>query len=302
MALLLLFAAIIIVFGSIAWFTMSRELESSGLQMAAEGQRYLIKTVDSNNQGVYFNDYHSLVMESDAAVWLVDSTSNLANATDVGIEPGSSGTMTFYVVPLDDVVSLDFTFRFCGYASSTTNNTVSMRALNQSLGDPAYYLSGHLLLFKGDMNGLYYTDLIENDVNGARSFSRTFRKSDLATAGVDTNNDNVNDAFQVDVHWVWPHTLSTMIDTGDPTIQLLCDPTVQAQGDETTDYQQLKTYMLSHPSYFLAGYDASSVLNETAVINDYADYGSAYDRADQDIGSSVHFVLLQMEANDSITP
>ena len=298
MAAMVGIVAALMAFGSIAWFTMNREVEGSGVQMTATGNNYMIKTATGGNGGAYYNKYYSAIPGRDAAVWLVDENSNLKNNTDQGIKPGSKGKMTFYVVPLADEVQLDFELQTIGYKAVENGNTVNMNVMSSNAGDPAYFLNGHLLLFE-DKTGDYFSDLIPVDDNHKRIISRTFRKSDISTLGVDTDNDDKKDAFAVDIFWTWPETLSTIVNTGDATIQLLCDPNVQVQAGEQNDYQQVLDFLTSHPAYFLKGYEATTTITDSVLVNNYSDYGSLYDRADQDIGSEVHFVLLSMEAKEN---
>lgn len=301
MAAMVVIVAALMAFGSIAWFTMSREVEGSGVQMGATGRSYLIKTADGNNNGAYFTRYHSRIPESDASVWLVDENSNLQNNEYLGIKPGSKGKMTFYVIPLKDEVRLDFELQTTGYQAVEHGDTVEMNAMSNTIGNPAFFLNGHLLLFEGK-TGNYFNGLIPVDAENKRTISRTFRKSDISTLGTDTDGDNKKDAFAVDIYWTWPETLSTIVNTGDATIQLLCDPNAQVQEGAQNDYRQVLGFLTSHPAYFLKGYDAAATISDSVLAGSYSDYGSLYDRADQDISSEVHFVLLTMEVKERTAP
>ena len=56
---------IILVFATIAWFTQNRQVEPSGVQIAAGGPNYDILVLDNGSNGRYY-DYHSLVRDESA--------------------------------------------------------------------------------------------------------------------------------------------------------------------------------------------------------------------------------------------
>ena len=57
---------IILVFATIAWFTQNRQVEPSGVQIAAGGPNYDILVLDNGSNGRYYDAYHSLVRDESA--------------------------------------------------------------------------------------------------------------------------------------------------------------------------------------------------------------------------------------------
>ena len=122
--------AIIIIVGSVAWFTMSREVEGSGVQMKSTGEDFEISSPTGENRsaGSWYNPYHLKIMgasenENNANipsdVWLLTNESNFGNyQSNDGIKPGSYGKITFNVTPLIDTIDMQFAFDVVGYHSS----------------------------------------------------------------------------------------------------------------------------------------------------------------------------------------
>lgn len=290
---MVLLTSIIMIFATRSWFTMSREVEGTGVNMTAEGKDYAIKTIGNN--GAYYSPYHAKILESEeeeASVWLVDSTNNLNNNINDGIMPGSSGTMTVYVTPLIDEITLEFTLQTVGYRTEIDGDSVEMTEMRNSAGEPAYFLSGHLLLFENKI-GNYYTDFIAVDAAGKRKFSRTFKRSELSSKGVDTDSENGNDAFEVKIHWIWPETLDTLVFSSNSGAEMICDKDAVAEEGEFNDYKKVINSICNNPQYYLKGVAAGTVYTEPQLLGRNA----MYNDADQDIGMNVEYVLLRLSAD-----
>ena len=131
-------AAIIMVFASIAWFTMNRDVGTSGMSITTTTLPFELKTAgyygyyddwitDENVAKIAANrssatvppagESGTLTTGSSAAIqWLVTDESNAKNYVEAntteenkGIRPGSFGKMTFWVVPkTNETVSVNF--------------------------------------------------------------------------------------------------------------------------------------------------------------------------------------------------
>lgn len=259
----------------------------------------------TNKNGVYYSPYHTAIQSNEGEsydIWLVDSGSNLNNyantGTDdgtLGIEPGSSGVIKFYIKPYQDV-TIDFTFETIGYNSRSTvvggEPTISMTELSSDAGDPACFLNGHVLLFENfDSTSGYYSGLIPSGADGKRVFSRSFQLNGSYDA--DTNDDRTNDAYEVDVYWIWPMTLDTLVDNSNPSVTMICDKSAMpAQGETDNDYTKVVNNICSYPQYYIKGYSPTTTYTEAKIKGRNA----MYNDADQEIGMNVEYVLLRLDA------
>ena len=114
---MIVFAAVVIVFGSIAWFTMNREVEGTGTQMTATDlpfeiaskgtagiryQSYLVAADDSNKVGettvVNGTTYYHTSGSTDKIMLRYDT-----NVGESEIGPGGRGQLNLYLVPKDNI-------------------------------------------------------------------------------------------------------------------------------------------------------------------------------------------------------
>ena len=256
---------------------------------------------NTNKNGVYYDPYHTAIRENESEgydIWLVDSGSNINNysntGTDdgtLGIEPGSSGTIKYYIKPYEDV-TVTFTFQTIGYRAHTTTvggqETVSMTELSSAAGRPACFLNGHILLFEG--HDSYYTGLIPTGNDGKRVFSRFFEFGGNYDA--DTDGDGTDDAYEVEIHWIWPITLDTLVYNSNSAATMICDKDAVVGEGETNDYNRVVNNICTYPQYYLNGYSTTTTYTETMLVGRNA----MYNDADQEIGMNVEYVLLRLDA------
>ncbi len=299
--------ALVLLFATIAWFTMNKETGTSGMGVKVKGKSFDLITLSDdqdNKNGAFYSPYHEAIQRGETegyGIWLVDGSSNINNysssgssESSLGIEPGSSGTITFYIKPYSDV-TIDFTFQTIGYISGTEtvegHQRTTMTELSASEGDPACFLNGHILLF--EHHDTFYSGLIPADGNGRRVLRKTFEVGGNYDA--DTNGDNRNDAYRVDIHWVWPETLDTLVYNANATdAVMICDRNAaSAQGGN--DYQQVVNHICSYPQFFLKGLPSGTSYTEAQIKGKNA----MYNDADQDIGMNVEYVLLRLSTDTS---
>ncbi len=304
----LVFSLIILIFATIAWFTMNRESGTNGMSIKSQGRDFDLITLNSdatvNKNGAYYNPYHTAIRENDSEgyeIWLVDSSSNVGNYTStgdvdetLGIEPGSSGIIKFYIRPYEDV-TVRFSLQTIGYMSQTTTEggqqTVTMTELSSEAGRPACFLNGHILLFEGkDTTTGYYNGLIPTGSDGKRVFTREFELNGSYDA--DINDDGNNDAYEVDIYWIWPETLDTLVYYSSSVATLICDRNATVPAGEENDYTKVVNNICTYPQYYLKGYSPSTTYTEQMV----AGRNAMYNDADQDIGMNIEYVLLRLDA------
>ncbi len=307
--LLMLLIVLIMIFASIAWFAMNKQTGADGMGVKIKGKSFDLLTMSSddtgNNKGAYYDPYHQAIHNDDSQgydVWLVDSSSNVNNyassGTDpktLGIEPGSHGVISFYIRPYRDV-TVDLAFQTIGYKAQTSfvneQQVVTMTALSSEPREPACYLNGHVLLFEGK-TGNHYNGLIPTDENGKRKFSRTFAAD--GSFDTDTNGDGTNDAYKVDIYWVWAETLDTLVYNENSSAVLLCDKDAAAAQGEVNDYTKVVNNICEYPQYYLNGYSQETTYTEQTIVGRNA----MYNDADQEIGMNVEYVLLRLETGSS---
>ena len=297
--------AVTIIIGSIAWFTMNTQVETSGMQIAAGGPNYDILVLENGSNGRYYDSYHSLVRDQSAIVWQMVADNNMDNygtsEGNQGIHPGSYGVISFYVKPYVDELYLSFDFEILGYSydEKATNNADKMKLLEANKS-PAQFLNGHILLFEErtgttEENYIYSKPILSN-ADMQRVISRN--KYEKNADGKPT---------QVNIYWVWPMTLSRLIDvrtcqkitvTDSPFI----NATPYSESSGTSAYDEVVDNIREYPDYYFKGVNrpanANDRLTKEAIAADYDKYGDYYDQADNDIGMEVDFILLKMSVSE----
>ena len=111
-----------IVFGSVAWFTMNREVEGAGVQMTAEEVPFelmvtgdttradILQYVKENNKSVYNigNLYNNIAKHFITSPDEEHMRIQWAGGTDEELEPGQSGDLTFYIIPNEKISANEF--------------------------------------------------------------------------------------------------------------------------------------------------------------------------------------------------
>ena len=311
---LLLAASFVVLIGvlTMAWFARNRENGAGGMGVKIAGKDFDLITLSddkTNKYGIYHDPYHQAIRsdETDAYdIWLVDVDSDINNynkeGTDdgsLGIEPGSSGVIRFYIKPYQSV-TVDFTFQTIGYNSKTTTSggqtQVTMNELSSSDGDPACFLSGHVLLFENcthdnEKNTDTYSGFIPTGNDGKRVLSKSFELGGPYDA--DTDNDDINDAYKVDIFWIWPLTLDTLVyNSSSASAGMICDRNAVAPEGEDNDYKKVVNNICTYPQYYIKGYSPNATYTEETI----AGRNAMYNDADQDIGMNVEYVLLRLIA------
>ena len=288
------FIIAVIAFSSIAWFTMNREVEGSGMNMKASESSYLIVTETEGENGNKKSKYHAYqesLHDGDASVWIMTADHNMKNyaADDVGISPGSYGSVTFYVVPNSDAVTLDLDFRITGYSEDSGTLTPADTDVNT-------YLMGHIQLFEErttvgnpeDEKFIYSKPILSGN-----EFSRVISRRTFTSATKDQ---------PVVIYWTWPRTLSTLVDVTQQNANVSISPFCnKTDGTESTDssYKKVVDHIIANPAYYFYQYTDTAELTEARIINKYEKFGELYDLADNDIGMHVQYITLKMTTSES---
>lgn len=209
-----LVALVAIIIACIAWFVSNNRVTGSTGTIQAVGSEFdLAATGTSENKGVHDGllnaqpgtdiklsevDYASTDGEHTSITWAITENSNVNNKTKTGINPGSSGSLTFYIIshkdgPLSVKINLTFTgYHVEGWNSTAATNTAE-RVVKKSdlkeLDEPTQQLlEGHVLFFAGyDENSNSYKAWISDD---AEPWNMTLENTCIKTsnAGNDTES------------------------------------------------------------------------------------------------------------------
>ena len=285
MAAMGIFVVVVMVFGSIAWFTVNKEVEGTGATMNAAGTPYIIET--RSQSGYYKTQYDSL--RSEAAEWKISAGHNFDNHTSAiqtdeqepALEPGDHGSLEFRVSPQStNTLTVDCLFEIKAYVETESEdgegNTVTniIETNNTAL---AGYLNAHIMLFTGvDQNGKL-TGLIDNNNDQLERILR----NQTYTRGESTYTT---------IYWYWPEHLSDLTDSAN---------TIYAP----SEHEAVLAYVARNKDGFFKDCSDSNekVLSDLTSLyatysnTTYNHYNLRYDNADLDIGNNLSYVILSMQ-------
>lgn len=253
-------ATIVMIAVSIAWFVSNTKVDATGVQIRAAGSEFDIAAEAKPNVESATGAYDDLLSVSKGAIlsignknfgytgegktsisWAITDDSNMQNNKDLGIEPGSSGKLTFYIIshkdgPLSVNMNLTFTGYYVeGWNSTAATNTAEIAVKSsdlKKLDEPTQQLlEGHVLFFAGyDEKSNSYKAWISDD---AESWNMTLENTCIkaSNAGNDTESSKAalltrnedgsltwkidqavkEAAYPVTIYWVWPEMLESYL-------------------------------------------------------------------------------------------
>ena len=228
---IMLAALIAIIVACIAWFVSNNEVDSTGMNIRAAGSEFdlaaSIKNAESTN-GIYDNllsvpngeknKEYSVTSGSHTAIsWAITDDSNLRNEKDksLGIEPGSSGSITFYIIPhKNGALNVSLTLSLTGYTLKNNVTELKPEFLTEIKEDAQQLLEGHILLFAGyDKKKNSYKGWISQDGD---SWSMSLDNSSLSQKENGELIWSIKDAeaekaYPVTVYWIWPELLESYL-------------------------------------------------------------------------------------------
>ena len=172
-------ALVAIIIACIAWFVSNSKVSISGLNIQAVGSEFELAAAGTRvNNGVHDDllnvqpgtdiklsdvDYASTDGEHTSITWAITEVSNMNNKTETGINPGSSGSLTFYIIShKDGKLSVTLNLAFTGYSGE--ENAINSGDLTEVGEDIQQLLEGHILLFAGyDAKTNSYQNWISDD-------------------------------------------------------------------------------------------------------------------------------------------
>jgi hypothetical protein len=299
-ASLILFSGIILVFASIAWFTMNRDVGTSGMGVKVQGLPYTIQTHDTSG-------YYKTAWEktgSEALEWLVTSTNNFDNHSDAiepgeeepSLEPGDSGCLEFRVNPQSsDSITVDCLFEIKAYKEEVVkddngdtvvdDNGNPVTTLTQiTTGNTAGYIDGHILLFYGIDENEKYTGLINNDYD---EDLETYLEQRVLSEQT-YEKDGIT---YTTIYWYWPERLNELTDS--TKIKFAA-----------SEQNGVITYIARNKDKFFkncsettekVSSDLTALSGGTSTDQVYNHYSLMYDNADLEIGNYISYIVLSMQ-------
>ena len=345
-------AATVLITVCVAWFANNQQVQASemtiqpsvdGFELAAQGGEGTFDNLMSEGYNKFsskltFTTYLGEPVEGyktsgdNASIsWAVSATSNMENVvdnSDVRLVPGSSGAMTFYIIPNGDgnlTVNLKLTLKGLIERVTIDGNTD-----NKSYGEPKTedefkmqnLLEHHLLLF-AEKQGDTYSNWISPDADsweglellesaeGTPSATLSYSDNTLTWTGTNLKKDV---AYPVTIYWIWPEVLGQYIFADTRNNQPALFP-VLGEGDNKVDYlpgllfeKMSQTEGHSFCNDYMVWNDSlSNFTNEVTESNleslragnmaMYQKISVYYNRADQYIGENVRYVRLTLDAN-----
>lgn len=254
-------AAIVMIAVSIAWFVSNTKVDATGVQIRAAGSEFDL-AAEAKPDVQSATAYDNLLSVSPGATlsigakkfgytgegktsisWAITDDSNMQNNKDLGIEPGSSGKLTFYIIShKDGPLSVNINLTFTGYhvegwnSTAATNTAVNLSDLKELDKTTQQLLEGHVLFFAGyDEKSNSYKAWISDDAepwnmtlentciknsnagNDAESSEAALSGAPLLTRNEDGSltwkiDQAVSEAaYPVTIYWVWPEMLESYL-------------------------------------------------------------------------------------------
>ena len=282
--------AFILIAVSLAWFTIDKALDLDSFGMKSVDSPFELKTVgsadtlqanilDSNDYSKVSDDSNITSDENNRIYWLLDDESGMKN----GINPGSHGKLTFYVVPKQSgELEIKFKLGITGYVEKKSGDSISYEKVTDE--NVTSFLNGHIMFFeKYDENNHRYSDFLSDE-----TFTRTFKdcKADVPQ--------------EVNVYWVWPNTLGQILMKS--TDENLTEKNVLFD-DDSKERLTFAEYIKANISLFLSG-DADKEQTKTVIekiLNgdkystaQLSSLSSMYNDADEKIGTKVQYILVEL--------
>lgn len=342
--IIILAAVIVIIAVSIAWFARNDKVDATGAGIQAAGSEFELaaaRTGAASTKGVYDNllevspgaglevgnnNYLSTDGSHTAISWAITDASNMRNekGQSQGIEPGSSGKMTFYIIShKEGLLDVKLDLNFTGYQA--TDTTVSTAADLKEIDEPAQQLlEGHVLLFAGyDGTSNSYKGWISEDAGswsmnlGTDSEPILLQEDGNGELTWKTENAKKDIAYPVTVYWIWPERLESYLrkadtytgrypllfpedtegsGTGNPSVPpedlftKMCETGTNAGSNRYFRWENQETFRGTVTVDRLKGLRN----NFHSVI--YREAAAYYDSADQYLGKNVQYVKLKLTA------
>lgn len=336
---------------SIAWFVSNTRVDATGVaiqpadmpfDLAAAGT----KSDEDADRGIYDKlltvslgalreidgkKYWSTDGSHTSICWAVTPESNMNNTGEdgkpTGIEPGSYGKMTFYIIPNKNgplKVTLDLVLTGYQIADDKKNEeNVTQNDLTE-VTDPSLQqlLEGHILLFAGyNEKAGCYKGWISRDAGewSMRLGSETeaavleSKSGKLTWNNTDAKKDT---AYPVTIYWIWPERLESYLrkadgysgknpllfsenpSSEDNALSALPENLFETMGEVEENSSSNRYFRWEDSEKFQENVtkDTLSQIREKFNPALYSMVAAYYDSADQYLGKNVQYVQLELDA------
>lgn len=293
------------------WFTDSQSVAENGLGMTAASAKFELAAENKSGQydslldipqGTELNNISvdgeatpknltATSSEKPEIKWQMSDESNFGNVSGNGIQPGSSGKLTFYVIAKQSG-SLKLTFNLdtilydktaAAIDESNPNNSAHIIADTDTA---AKLVKGHILFFKQKNDDIYAERITD---------TFTFEKIDAAA----------DMAYRVDIYWVWPEVIDQLVLPEEDNLLTSKDiKRVMAAGESIipTDItnEQQSDYFVDTLQNLQAMLDnVSKGSGDTNFDTEYyKTLNTEWNKADQQIGITVGYIQLRLTAEE----
>ena len=327
--IVVLAAAIAIIIACIAWFVSNNKVTGSGIGIRSAGSDFELAAdagADGKNSAGAYDDllevspgteetlgdksYITTDGSHTSITWSIVNESNMRNnQNNLGIEPGTSGMLKFYIIShKDGALNVTLNLGLTGYTNGTGSTIEKAEKPAQEL------VKGHVLLFAGYERGTNsYEGWISED---ADQWTMTLDSGSTLTRNADgtltwaVENAKKDTAYPVQIYWIWPEILGSylrkdQIATGNRPILFPEEP---AAGENTSGNpkalpKDLYKKMSQNRKYFRYESNDDQVTADILwqMRNDfnpviYGEIADFYNLGDQYLGENVRYLKLKLEA------
>lgn len=316
---LAVFAFIVWVFATIAWFSQNDSVSAGGMGVSVAGIPFELSSTgkvtseylrlyglaDSTySEGAIIGVESSGVSEHrtgtvNKLIMRLDSGNDGSSYTE-GFRPGASGVLNFDIIPYTDdelYVKCNFNLRtFDATYNDDTGATTSITEITDNspddLQNASNYLRGHILFF---------TDRTISDGNEIYS---GYIGTDGYTKHIAAGNSGEN--IHVTIYWKWVNTFDQMVlKTTDISTDypLLADDNADDRAALisyiNTNYQIILAEISNTNASFMPTATYTSIKNNASRLSEL---NENYNTADQLIGVNIDYFLLDISAEKTTAP
>ena len=344
-------AFIVMIVVSIAWFVRNTRVAATGaairpadmpFDLAAAGTESnasadrgmydeLLTVSPGASREIKGKKYWSTDGSHTSICWAVTPESNMNNTGEdgkpTGIEPGSYGKMTFYIIPNKNgplKVTLDLVLTGYQIADDKKNEeNVTQNDLTE-VTDPSLQqlLEGHILLFAGyNEKAGCYKGWISRDAGVWRMSLGSGTEAavlESKSGKLTWNNTNAqkDTAYPVTIYWIWPERLESYLrkadgysgknpllfpedrSSEDKALSALPENLFETMGKVEQNSSSNRYFRWEDSAKFQENVtkDTLSQIREKFNPALYSMVAAYYDSADQYLGKNVQYVQLKLDA------
>ena len=344
-------AFIVMIVVSIAWFVSNTRVDATGVairpadmpfDLAAAGTESnasadrgmydeLLTVSPGASREIDGKKYWSTDGSHTSICWAVTPESNMNNTGEdgkpTGIEPGSYGKMTFYIIPnKDGPLKVTLELVLAGYQIADDKKNAENVTKNDltEVTDPSLQqlLEGHILLFAGyNEKAGCYKGWISRDAGVWRMSLGSGTEAavlEVKSGKLTWNNTNAqkDTAYPVTIYWIWPERLESYLrkadgysgknpllfpedlSSEDKALSALPENLFETMGEVEENSSSNRYFRWEDSAKFQENVtkDTLSQIREKFNPALYSMIAAYYDSADQYLGKNVQYVQLKLDA------